>query len=197
MTDARKSDQELATRVAVHGDPDAFSILVERHQSKIRCFLRRLLGGDDAAADDLAQETFLAAFQKMHTFRGQAALGTWLHTIAYRQFVSLTRKQKRLQVMAEVPDAGMDSREATDSEILARQLLAPLGPEDRACLTLAYSVGMSHAEIARVVDQPLGSVKARIHRAKIKVQQWMEKNDHSLQTPNESKGSASEDRHAG
>jgi RNA polymerase sigma-70 factor (ECF subfamily) len=191
------SDRELATRVAVNGDPDAFAVLVERHQSKIRAFLRRLLTSDDAAADDLAQETFLAAYQKMHTFRGQAALGTWLHTIAYRQFVSLTRKQKRVQVMAEVPDAGTDLREATDSEILARQLMAQLGPEDRACLTLAYSVGMSHAEIARVVDQPLGSVKARIHRAKIKLQTWMENHDHSLQTPDGSRGTTSEDRHAG
>ncbi len=192
-----ESDRELATRVAMNGDPDAFAVLVERHQSKIRCFLRRLLSGDDSAADDLAQETFLAAYQKMHTFRGQAALGTWLHTIAYRQFVSLTRKHKRMQVMAEVPDAGVDVREATDSEILARQLLAQLGPEDRACLTLAYSVGMSHAEIARVVDQPLGSVKARIHRAKIKLQKWMENHDHSLQTPTGPKVPASEDRHAG
>lgn len=191
------TDRELASRVAVNGDPDAFAVLVERHQQKIRAFLRRLLGSDNAAADDLAQETFLAAYQKMHTFRGQAALGTWLHTIAYRQFVSLTRKQKRMQVMAEVPDAGVDTRNATDSEILARQLLAQLGPEDRACLTLAYSVGMSHAEIARVVDQPLGSVKARIHRAKIKLQQWMESHDHSLQTPAGPNDAASEDRHAG
>ena len=191
------SDRELATRVAVSGDPDAFAVLVERHQSRIRAFLRRLLGDDDAAADDLAQETFLAAYQKMHTFRGQAALGTWLHTIAYRQFVSLTRKQKRVQVMAEVPDAGTDLRQATDSEILARQLLAQLGPEDRACLTLAYSVGMSHAEIARVVDQPLGSVKARIHRAKMKLQTWMDNHDHSLQTAAGPKVTASEDRHAG
>ncbi len=191
------SDRELAARVAGTGDASAFTLLVERHQQPIRCFLRRLLSGDDAAADDLAQETFLAAFQKMHTFRGQAALGTWLHTIAYRQFISLTRKQKRMQVMAEVPDAGHDARAATDSEILARQLLGQLGPEDRACLTLAYSAGMSHAEIARVVDQPLGSVKARIHRAKIKLQKWMETHDHSLQTPESEPGPAREDRHAG
>ena len=191
------TDRELAARVARNGDPDAFALLVERHQEKIRAFLRRLLGGDDAAADDVAQDTFLAAYQKMHTFRGQAALGTWLHTIAYRQFITLTRKNKRMQVMADVPDAGTDTREATDSEIMARQLLAQLGHEDRACLTLAYSVGMSHAEIARVVDQPLGSVKARIHRAKIKLQKWMDSHDHSIQTPAGNEAPASEDRHAG
>lgn len=191
------TDQELALRVARKGDPDAFAVLVERHQQPIRCFLRRLTSGDDAAADDLAQDTFLAAFQKMHTFRGQAALSTWLHTIAYRQFIGLTRKNKRMQVMAEVPDAGHDTRVAMDSEILARQLMNQLGPEDRACLTLAYSVGMSHAEIAGIVDQPLGSVKARIHRAKIKLQKWMDSNDHSLQTQTADETAASEDRHAG
>lgn len=174
------SDRELATRVAVSGDPAAFTQLVERHQLPIRRFLRRLVGGDNATADDLAQDTFLIAFQKLHTFRGTAKLSTWLHTIAYRQFVSMTRKHKRMQVMAEVPDEGHDARHAVDSEILARQLLGRLGEEDRACLTLSYAVGMSHADIAEVIGQPVGSVKSRIHRARIKLQQWMEDHDHSL-----------------
>jgi RNA polymerase sigma-70 factor (ECF subfamily) len=195
------TDRELAARVAASGDASAFSELVERHQSAIRCFLRRLVGGDDAAADDLAQETFLAAFTKMHTFRGQAALGTWLHSIAYRKFLSLRRKHRNTLVMAQVPDAGQDMRAATDREILARQLLAQLGDEDRACMTLAYGAGLTHAEIARVVDQPLGSVKARIHRAKLKLQKWLEIHDHSLQTPAEAKSTGSHaangSRHAG
>ena len=87
--------------------------------------------------------------------------------------------------------------EKKDQPAEASQLLGQLGPEDRACLTLAYSVGMSHAEIARVVDQPLGSVKARIHRAKIQLQKWMETHDHSLQTPEPAAAPAREDRHAG
>ncbi len=176
------SDKELATRVAASGDQAAFTQLVERHQGAIRSFLRRLVGGDISAADDLAQETFLAAYQKMHTWRGTAQLTTWLHTIAYRQFVSMTRKQKRMQVMAEVPDAGQDDRKAMEQEILARQLMEQLGPEDRACMTLSYAVGMSHADISEVIGQPVGSVKSRIHRAKLKLQKWLEEHDHSLQT---------------
>ena len=195
------TDQELAARVIATGDAKAFGELVERHQPAIRRFLRRLVGGDDAAADDLAQETFLAAFTKIHTFRGQAALGTWLHTIAYRKFLSMRRKHRNTQVTDQVPDAGQDTRAAADREILARQLLAQLGDEDRACMTLAYGAGLTHAEIARVVGQPLGSVKARIHRAKLKLQNWLETHDHSLQTPADTKKAghqtANGGRHAG
>ncbi len=189
-------DQELAARVAVSGDRQAFAQLVERHQQPIRRYLRRLLSGDDATADDLAQETFLTAYQKLHTFKGRSSLSTWLHTVAYRQFLSWHRKRKRTRPMAEVPDQGHDTRPATDAEILARQLLGQVGPEDRACLTLAYSVGMSHAEIAQVVDQPLGTVKARIHRAKLKLNQWLQDNDHSLQTQAKRKANGGEQRHA-
>ena len=175
-------DHQLAARVASSGDQAAFAELVNRHQEPIRQFLRRLVSGDNAAADDLAQDTFLTAFQKMPTVQGTAKLTTWLHTIAYRQFLSMKRKHKRMQVMAEVPDAGQDNRTAMEQEILARQLMAQLGEEDRACMTLSYSVGMSHADIAEVIDQPVGSVKSRIHRAKLKLQKWLQEHDHTFQT---------------
>lgn len=176
------SDKELATRVALSGDKQAFTQLVERHQGAIRNYLRRLLVNDNASADDLAQETFLAAFQKMASWRGTAKLSTWLHTIAYRKFLDYQRKHRRQVVMARIPDTGQDHRKAVDDEIMARHLMGLLKPEDRAVMTLAYAAGMSHAEIARVVDQPLGSVKARIHRAKLKLLKWLQDNDHSIQT---------------
>jgi RNA polymerase sigma factor (sigma-70 family) len=84
---------------------------------------------------------------------------------------------------------------AAESEILVQQLMALLGPEDRACLTLAYSVGLSLEEISVMMDLPVGSVKSRIHRAKLKLQQWMDDHDHSLQTTET--GPQPEQRHAG
>jgi len=189
------SDRELATRVAVSGDQQAFTLLVERHQGAIRNYLRRLLVGDNAAADDLAQETFLAAFQKINSWRGTARFGTWLHTIAYRKFLDYKRKHQRQVIMAEVPDAGQDNRQALEDEVMAQHLMGLLKPEDRAVLTLAYAAGMSHAEIATVIDQPLGSVKARIHRAKLKLNKWLQGNDHSIQTQTNQIPNA-EERHA-
>jgi RNA polymerase sigma factor (sigma-70 family) len=190
------SDKVLAARVVLSGDHQAFTLLVERHQGAIRIYLRRLLVSDDAAADDLAQETFLTAFQKMGSWRGTAKLGTWLHSIAYRKFLDYKRKHRRQMVMATTPDAGQDNRQALDAEIMARHLMGLLKPKDRAVMTLAYGAGMSHSEIANVVDRPLGSVKARIHRAKLKLYKWLQDNDHSIQTQTTSQFPKREGRHA-
>jgi RNA polymerase sigma-70 factor (ECF subfamily) len=189
------SDRELAMRVAVSGDQAAFGQLVERHQTPVRRFLRRLVASDVSAADDLAQDTFIIAYQKMHTWKGTAQLTTWLHTIAYRLFLDHVRKHSRTSVMAEVPQDGTVASLPAEAEILARQLMSLLSPEDRTCMTLAYSAGMSHAEISEIVDLPLGSVKSRIHRGKLKLQQWLKEHDHPIQT----NGSTppKEDRHAG
>jgi RNA polymerase sigma factor (sigma-70 family) len=190
------SDKALATRVALSGDHRAFTLLVERHQGAIRNYMRRLLVNDDAAADDLAQETFLTAFQKMGSWRGTAKLGTWLHSIAYRKFLDYLRKHRRLVTMADLPETGQDNRQALDAEIMTRHLMEMLKPKDRAVMTLAYGAGMSHAEIANVVDQPLGSVKARIHRAKLKLNKWLQDNDHSIQTQTKNRFLKREGRHA-
>ncbi len=189
------SDRELATRVAVSNDPAAFTQLVEQHQVAIRQFLRRLLAGDFSTADDLAQETFLVAYRKLHTWRGHGKLKSWLHSIAYRQFLDHVKKHSRMQVMAEVPQDGFDSREAIEAEILVQKLLGKLGVLDRTCLTLAYAAGMSHSEISEIVDLPLGSVKSRIHRAKLKLQKWLEQHDHPIQ--NTGQASAKETHRAG
>ncbi len=190
------TDRELATRVAISGDQAAFTLLVERHQTPIRNYLRRLMVNDDAGADDLAQDTFLAAYQKISTWQNTAKLSTWLHRIAYFKFLDHIRKQKRVQVMAQVPESDQATPHTHDEEILARHLMSLLNEKDRAVLTLAYSAGMSHAEIARVVDKPLGSVKAQIHRAKLKLNQWLEDNDHSFQTETSSQKPNGEERHA-
>lgn len=190
------SDKVLATRVVLSGDHQAFTLLVERHQGAIRNYMRRLLVSDDATADDLAQETFLTAFQKMSSWRGTAKLSTWLHSIAYRKFLDYQRKNKRQLSLANIPEAGQDNRQAIDAEIMARHLMGLLKPKDRAVLTLAYGAGMSHAEIAKVVDRPLGSVKARIHRAKLKLYKWLQDNDHSIQTQKTNQSLKREGRHA-
>ena len=176
------TDRDLATRVAISGDQAAFTLLVERHQTPIRNYLRRLMVNDDSGADDLAQDTFIAAYQKISTWKNTAKFTTWLHKIAYFKFLDYIRKHKRMQVMSEVPEPPQGIHDTTDEEIMARHLMGLLKEEDRAVLTLAYGAGMSHAEISRVIDKPLGSVKAQIHRAKLKLNQWLEDNDYSIQT---------------
>ena len=176
------SDLELATRVAGSDDQAACQTLVERHQAAIRGFLRRLVAGDHGTADDLAQETFQLAYRKLPTWKASGSLSSWLHTIAYRQFLQFRRKHQRQQVMAEPPDAGFDPGQSVDAEILLPRLMKLVSAEERACLTLAYASGMSHPEIAGVTGLPLGTVKSHISRGKQKMQQWLKDNDHSIQT---------------
>ncbi len=174
------SDLELVTRVTGSNDQAAFQILVERHQSAIRGFLRRLVNGDCGTADDLAQETFLMAYRKMHMLKSSGSFVSWLHTIAYRQFLQFTRKHARQQVMAEPPEQSHDPRDSVDAEILVQRLMSWVSAEERACLTLAYSSGMSHPEISEVTNLPMGTVKSHIQRGKQKLQRWLQDHDHSI-----------------
>jgi len=174
------SDTELVTRFTGSNDQAAFQQLVERHQAAIRGFLRRLAAGDYGTADDLAQETFLMAYRKMHTFKSSGSFISWLHTIAYRQFLQFIRKHARQQVMAEPPEQSHDPGQSVDAQILTQRLMGFVSPEERACLTLAYAAGMSHPEIGEVTNLPLGTVKSHIQRGKHKLQRWLQDHDHSI-----------------
>ena len=73
------SDAELIAKVLLDDNRHAFATLVRRHQSVVRGLLRRLAKGNEALADDLAQETFIKSYQSLKSFRGDAKFSTWLH----------------------------------------------------------------------------------------------------------------------
>jgi RNA polymerase sigma-70 factor (ECF subfamily) len=183
------SDAELVMRVAGSDDQAAFCSLVERHQAAIRRFLQRLLSGDHSTADDLAQQCFLQAYRKIHTWRASGSFPAWLHTIAYRQFLQHARTQARQQEKEQSFDPGFEpgggqevvSGTDVDAEMMAQQLMGLVSPEERACLTLSFAAGMSHAEICGISGLPLGTVKSHIQRGRHKLQKWLENNDHSVQ----------------
>ena len=174
------SDMELVARVTASDDQAAFRLLVERHQAAIRGFLNRLLAGDHGTADDLAQDTFMLAYRKMHTLKSGSSLRSWLHSIAYRQFLQHGRKHARQRVMSDPPEPQHDPRQAVDAEILAPVLMKQVNEKERVCLTLAYAAGMSHPEIGEVTGMPLGTVKSHITRGKQKLKDWLTENDHSI-----------------
>jgi RNA polymerase sigma-70 factor (ECF subfamily) len=174
------SDQQLVARVSGSDDQAAFRLIVERYQGPIRGFLGRLLAGDHGTADDLAQDTFLLAYRKLHTLQSGGSLNSWLHSIAYRQFLQHGRKHARQTVMAEPPEPGHDPRQAVEAEIMAPELMQQVNEQERACLTLAYAAGMSHPEICDVTGLKLGTVKSHITRGKQKLQNWLKYHDHSI-----------------
>jgi RNA polymerase sigma factor (sigma-70 family) len=169
-------DSELIVRVAIDDDRPAFAELVRRHQSAVRRFLRHLSRPDDALADDLAQETFVRAYRNISRFRGDSAFSTWLLGIAHNQWRNARR---RLSVDRPAPDASPmedPSPSPADAAALRQDLaaaLSRLSAEEQTALHLCYRQGLTHAEIAKILDWPLGTVKTHIARSKEKLRPFL------------------------
>lgn len=170
------SDSELIIRTVVSGDRNAFGELVQRYQSSVRRFLRHLTRGNAARADDLAQETFIRAFQGLAHFRSEASLSTWLLGIAHNQFRNDYRKQRQNAALAEenAPEASVPS--GTSSADLKHDLalaLRHLSQDEQTVLHLSYQQGLSHGEVATILDWPLGTIKTHLARGKEKLRQHL------------------------
>ena len=163
-------DNELIARVVYSKDHYAFETLIKKYQTPIRHFLRRLTAGEQAAADDISQETFLRIYQKLDTFIGNASFSTWAHKIAYNCFL---RANEKIHFQYEVFDFDLSLLAAQPSDvekdIMLEKLMAFLSLEERTCITLSISAGMSHQEICTVTELPLGTVKSHINRGKQKL----------------------------
>jgi RNA polymerase sigma factor (sigma-70 family) len=166
-------DRDLLARVLVDDDRHAFAELVRRHQSAVRSLLRRLTGGDYALADDLAQETFLKAYQGLRELKGDASLSAWLYRIAYNLYVSHGRKRR--ETVEAVPAEEVTTEPSHHRELrhdLDRALLR-LRIEERTALALTYAQDISHEEAAAILHWPLGTLKTHVFRAKAQLRQLL------------------------
>lgn len=166
------TDPELVSRVAVSDDHAAFRELVQRHQSAVRHFLRHLTSGDAALADDLAQDTFIQAYRGIRNFHGRSTFATWLLGIAHNH----SRNARRRQRTTPIESAHWDRLEPAPSAVSGSDLrhdlalaLRQLDPDTQAVFHLCYQQGLSHGEIADVLQCPLGTVKTQLNRGKEKL----------------------------
>jgi len=160
-------DTELITRVLERDDRHAFSQLVRRHQSAVRGLLRRLTCGNEAQADDLAQETFLRAYRGLRGYRGGARLSTWLHRIAYNVFLKAHGRERSLELPEELASRTNGERTALRHDLA--KALVDLAPAERVAISLAFGQEHTHQEVASILDCPLGTVKTHIARGKEKL----------------------------
>ena len=175
-------DHELVARAVSGEDAAAFGELVRRHQSHVRNFLRKLCG-DAALADDLAQDCFMQAWDKLQTFTGRGSFIGWLLRVAYTTFLQSRRRSKRyaeiLEEAGQAADAAgqaftVDADEVTDLD----RFLAVLTEEERAIMVMSYACGLSHREIGEAMSMPIGSVKSVVFRAKDKIRASFDIKDH-------------------
>ena len=169
MTGSNESlESILILRARAGVDNIAFGRLVVLHQSKIRGFLQRLCR-NHALADDLAQDTFLIAWKKLHEYGGTGEFSGWLCSIAYRCFLQQQRSNKReIEITAQFA-AEQETEADRYQDVRAEQLdleraMQLLEVQEAASITLNLTLGFSHAEVAEIMELPLGTVKSHINR---------------------------------
>ena len=158
-------------QAAIGGDESAFRQLLHRHHGVVRSLMQRM-SGNAATADDLAQETFLVAWQKMEGFRG-GSFRSWLCTIACRLYYRQARHEGRSELSEDLDPPDAMAREPGPQIDLDRAI-AMLPATQRRALLLSAMAEMSHAEIAGVTGWPLGTVKSHIARAKAALRRNLE-----------------------
>jgi RNA polymerase sigma-70 factor (ECF subfamily) len=167
------SDADLIARAISLEDQNAFGELVRRYQSPVRGFLARMARGDTHLADDMAQETFLKAWQKLRTFRGEARFSTWLFGIAINEFRAQARRCKELALedVADPPPEATEVAADTGSNLRLdlTAALKGLNSGERAAVLLCCQNGLSHDEAAQILECPLGTVKTNVLRGREKL----------------------------
>jgi RNA polymerase sigma-70 factor, ECF subfamily len=160
----RGSREAALVRSAQRGSRDALEELFRRHwRATHRAAF--LVVHDSAAAEDIAQESFLAAIRALDRFDLRRPFGPWLHRIAVNRAIdwSRSRKLRREVVVAEEPALETGGERQLSDDVLAA--LGELGPEQRAVVVLRYLLDYTPGEIGEMLGMPRGTVNSRMRRA--------------------------------
>jgi len=180
-----RDDRDLIA-ASLAGDSTSFGELVRRYQDRLfNSVLRVCEGAEDAA--DVVQETFLHAYQALPSFKGDSQFFTWIYRIAFNTAITQKRKQKSaLRLNAgelgafEPADPSEETRpghamELAEDERRVRDALQRLSPEHRAVLVLKDMDEMKYEEMAEVLQVPIGTIRSRLHRARLELKEILER----------------------
>ncbi len=185
-------DEPALIAAARRGDLDAFNRLILAYQTQAFNCAYRILGEADAAAD-AAQEAFLAAFRSLHGFRGGSFRGWLLRIVTNACYDELRRRQRRpttsldaiteaetgpetnatavANPAAEAPEAAVERSELARA---IQECLERLPPDFRVVAVLADVQGLDYREVARAIGKPLGTVKSRLARARLRLRDCLQ-----------------------
>lgn len=172
-TPAEQAERDLEwLRRVGRGDRVAFERLYLHHHGRLTRFLARHTARRDLV-DEIVNETMWVVWRSANEFRGDAKVATWIIGIAYRRLMKALRDRPEPAEWsaAAVDDAGSDAAEAERRELrdwLHHGLLA-LPPDQRMTMELAYYLGQSCEEIAAIMDVAVGTVKARLFHARLRL----------------------------
>jgi len=202
MDHEEKNDGEWVRRVQ-GGETEVFEVLVRRHEKTIFNLLYRWLGDYDEAAET-AQEVFLSAYRSIRTFRGDSQFSTWLYRIAINHaknrlkgFGASRHRTTPLESagpdgeegpIAHLPDPGPDPIqvvERMETHERVQKGLNGLNADDALLILLHDLQDVGYEEIAQILAIPIGTVKSRLHRARLALRAKLTPYFNSLRTKNE------------
>ena len=171
------NDDYRLIELTLAGDSAAFGQIVLKYQDRLFNTLVHVVGCAEEA-QDVAQEAFVLAFQKLNSFQRKSGLYTWLYRIAMNAWISRNRRQRpKISVDAVRESSGAepeDTSETPEQEIereeqvaQIRTAISELSPEHRAVLVLRDIDGCCYDDISEMLDIPVGTVRSRLHRARM------------------------------
>lgn len=176
-------DAELIELIRA-GSVQYFAALVERHQNRVFQFVFSLIRNRQDA-EDVTQDAFVGAFRKLDSFEGRSTFFTWLRRLAYNACIDHLRKQKSRKSDLSTPDTShlvapqsanpmnrFEERETIDA---VRSAIDQLPEEQRSIACMRDIDGMDYSEIASVLDIPIGTVRSRLHRARLELKSILER----------------------
>jgi len=181
-----KTDDRRLIAECLQGHRAAFGELVRRYQDRLYNSVYRVVSNSEDAAD-VVQDAFLNAYQSLNSFKGDAEFFTWLYRIAFNTAISLKRKQRAVLRLewengstsglepadeSAFTDPG-SSMERSEDEAKLQAALNRLSPEHRAVLVLKDIDGQKYEEIADILDVPVGTIRSRLHRARLELRELL------------------------
>ena len=178
-------DNEIISRV-LKGEQNAYAELVNRYQAYVFTLVLRMIKTREDA-EEVAQDVFIKAYRSLADFRGESKFSTWLYTIANTSSITFLRKKKldvhsldneKVFEVADSKDSGFRANlvEQKSRVHMVNQAIAMLSPDDAEIITLFYKAEQNLEEIARILRLETNTVKVRLHRARTRLKERMEKN---------------------
>ena len=174
-------DEKHLVRRFQAGETDSFKMLYVEYGARIYRFCRRLCG-NEADAEDLTQEVFLAAFKGLDRFEGRSSLATWLYRIAFNRW-SRIRSNRRLETVPlddEQPILSSDPSKVGLDRIFLERALNALPVNYREAFLLVKGEGLLCREAAEVLGIPEGTLKSRVYGAVVRLQRLMESEESAV-----------------
>ena len=176
------SDEDLIERFQ-KGDLYAFDLIVKRYKDQLLNFIYRFVGSQEEA-EDIVQETFLRVYRKRKAYKRIAKFSTWIYTIAGNLARTELRRRKRRKLFSvtdmgyedrdyEISDEGYNPENQVDGliqEEIIQKEINDLSPKFREVIILRDVQELSYEEISKIIDVPIGTVKSRVNRGRLKLQ---------------------------